>query len=87
VGFRDFRGFLDGGDNRYGAKVAKGREGRGSFGVSEAALLKKLCVSAALREAFFALTVEGGDGRGFCLPARGSSLTAGCGCRQRKAGG
>ena len=29
VGFRDFRGFLDGGDNRYGAKVAKGRKGRG----------------------------------------------------------
>ncbi len=32
VGFRVFRGFLDEGVNRYGAKVAEGRKGRGSFG-------------------------------------------------------
>jgi hypothetical protein len=32
VGFRDFRGFLDEGVDRYGAKVAKGRKGRGRFG-------------------------------------------------------
>jgi hypothetical protein len=59
VGFRVFRGFLDGGVDRYGAKAAEGRKGRWSFGVSEAALLKKLCVSAALREVFFPLTVDG----------------------------
>jgi hypothetical protein len=35
VGFRVFRGFLDGGVDRYGAKAAKGRKGRWSFGVSE----------------------------------------------------
>ena len=96
VGFRDFRGCLDRGVDRYGAKVAKGRkgrgdlgvkrnaearragrktlrvigwkmsraksrrrEGRGIFGVSERAPLKKLCGFAALREAFFPLTVDG----------------------------
>ena len=36
VGFRDFRGFLDGGVDRYGAKVAKGRKEDVIFwGVSE----------------------------------------------------
>jgi hypothetical protein len=35
------------------------REGRGSFGVSETAQLKKLCVSAALREVLFPLMVAG----------------------------
>ena len=39
--------------------VEQGFERRREEGVSEAALLKKLCVSAALREVFFPLTVDG----------------------------
>ena len=39
--------------------VEQGSERRREVGVSEAALLKKLCVSAALREVFFRLTVDG----------------------------
>jgi hypothetical protein len=35
VGFRVFRGFLDGGVDRYGAKAAEGRKGRWGFWVSE----------------------------------------------------
>jgi hypothetical protein len=88
------------GIDREGAEVAKERKGRGSFGFSDFRIfgggpIGKLCVSAALREAFFPLTVDGVSpgglrGMGFMggifsqetgfLRAHGSSWATGVRC-------